>query len=175
MTLVHARAPALEQIVTECSPGIAPGPTAGVLIASLRNWASTVMLWNLALEPSGGPVQKEGCKRCTGVVTVDGNTGAVAYGRDYYQLGQASSFIRPGARRIASNTFVTYIPPPRITDRLRERRARQRRAGESRRQKVMLVFNNSSRAQRFSVSARGRSFTHRLPAQAVVTFVWNRR
>ena len=176
MTLVHARAPALEQIVTECSPGIAPGPTAGVLIASLRNWASTVMLWNIALEPGGGPVQQEGCKRCTGVVTVDGSTGAVAYGRDYHQLGQASSFIRPGARRIASNTFVTYNSAaedhgPNYASAGLDNVALVNPDGS----KVMLVFNNSSRSQRFSVSARGRSFTHRLPAQAVVTFVWDRR
>ena len=175
MTLLHARAPRLEQIVTECSPGIAPGPTAEVLIASLRNWASTVMLWNIALEPGGGPVQKAGCQRCTGVVTVDGRTGAVGYGRDYYQLGQASSFIRPGARRIASNTFVTYNSTtenhgPNYASARLDNVALVNPDGS----RVMLVFNNSSSPQRFAVTARGRSFTHRLPAQAMATFIWDR-
>jgi glucosylceramidase len=175
MTELHARAPRLEQIVTECSPGISPGPTAEVLIASLRNWASTVMLWNIALDPSGGPVQNGGCRYCAGVVTVDGPTDAVRYGRDYYQLGQASSSIRPGARRIASNTFVTY------NSTALDHGASYASAGLDNvavanpdGSTVMLVFNNSSRPERFTVTVNGRSFRHRLPAQATVTFVWDR-
>ena len=47
----HAQAPAADQIVTECSKGIEPYPVPEVLIGSLRNWASVVTLWNLALDP----------------------------------------------------------------------------------------------------------------------------
>jgi glucosylceramidase len=147
-----------------------------MLIASLRNWASTVMLWNVALDPSGGPLQKEGCKRCTGVVTVDARTDTVGYGLDYHQLGQASRFIRPGARRMASNTFVTYNSgaedhgPDYASGGLDN--VAVVNPDDS---KVMLVFNNAWRSQRFSVQTRGgRSFTHRLPAQAMATFIWDR-
>jgi glucosylceramidase len=176
MTRLHARAPRLEQIVTECSPGISPGPTAELLIASLRNWASAVLLWNIALDPSGGPVQHGGCQRCTGVVTVDGRTGTVRYGRDYYQLGQASSFIRPGARRIASNSFVTYNSTalnhgPNYASAGLDNVALVNPDGS----KVLLAFNNSARSQRFAVRWRGRSFGHTLPAQAMATFLWDRR
>ena len=49
MTRLHAHVPRLEQIVTECSPGISPGPTAEALIASLRNWSSAVSYTHLTL------------------------------------------------------------------------------------------------------------------------------
>jgi len=175
MTRLHALVPRLEQIVTECSPGISAGPTAELLIASLRNWSSAVMLWNIALDPSGGPVQEGSCRVCTGVVTVDERTGSVRYGRPYYQLGQASSFIRPGARRIASNTFVTYNStalnhgPNYATAGLDNVAFKNPNGSE-----VLLVFNNSSRSQRFAVRSRGRSFRHRLPSQAMATFIWDR-
>ncbi|MEA2155739.1 MAG: glucosylceramidase [Solirubrobacteraceae bacterium] len=175
MTAVHVLAPRLRQLVTECSSGISPGPTAEMLIASLRNWANGALLWNIALDPRGGPVQSAGCQACTAVVTVDARTGAVGYTRDYYELGQASAFIRPGARRLASNTFVTYNStaldqgPSYATAGL-DNVAFRNRDGS----RVLLVFNNSRRSQRFAVSSRGRSFGHTLASQATATFVWDR-
>src|SRR6478672_10151344 len=108
-------APSLDQIESECSDGGAPGPPGELMIASFRNWASSVLLWNLALDPSGGPVQQPnyGCRGCTGVVTVDGRSRTVTYGIDYYVLGQFSKFVQSGARRIASDHFVTYNTPTR--------------------------------------------------------------
>ncbi|MCA1697250.1 MAG: hypothetical protein LC749_22445, partial [Actinobacteria bacterium] len=103
-------------------------------------------------------------------------TGTVGYTRDYYQLGQASSFIRPGARRIASNTFVTYNTTalnqgPSYASAGLDDVAIANPDGS----KVLLVFNNSSRSQRFAVRSRRRSFRHRLPPQAMATFIWDRR
>ena len=175
MTRLHQRVPRLEQIVTECSPGIAPGPSGELLIASLRNWSSAVMLWNVALDPSGGPKQEGACRGCGSLVTVDGRSDTVRYTRDYYQLGQASSYIRPGARRIGSNTFVTYNSTtlnhgPNYATAGLDNAAFANPDGS----KVLLVFNNSPRSQRFTVKSRGRSFTHRLPSQAMTTFTWDR-
>ena len=85
--------------MSECSPGIIPYTAAEALIGSLRNWASVAALWNLALDPAGGPVQRPnlGCPGCTGVVTISEQTQAVSYGLNYYQLGQISEFVVPGA------------------------------------------------------------------------------
>ncbi len=175
MTRLRDLVPRLEQIVTECSPGIAPGPTAELLIAAMRNWSSAVMLWNIALDPSGGPAQTGACEPCTGLVTVDRRAGTVRPSRDYYQLGQASSFIKPGARRIGSNTFVTYNwttlnHGPNYASAGLDNVALENPDGS----KVLLVFNNSARSQRFTVTSRARSFTHRLPSQAMTTFLWDR-
>jgi glucosylceramidase len=177
MTRLHTRAPRLDQIVTECSSGIAPGPAAQLLIASLRNWSSAVLLWNLALDRDGGPVQapNSGCRSCTGVVTVDVAAGKVSYGRDYYELGQASAFIDPGARRIASNTFATYNSAvhnrgPSYATATIDNVAFENPDGS----KVLLVFNNAARSRRFAVRWRGRSFEYSLAPQATATFVWDR-
>src|SRR6201999_228964 len=100
----------LNEIVDECSPGISSTPIGEVVISSLREWASSVALWNLALDPTGGPAElpNHGCMGCSGLATIDPTSGTVSLNQAYYQLGQASGFIQPGARRIASNTFVTY-------------------------------------------------------------------
>ena len=50
----HTQAPGADQIVTECSQGLAPYPVPELLIGSLRNWASAVTLWNVALNPPAG-------------------------------------------------------------------------------------------------------------------------
>ena len=80
------------------------------MIASIRNWASVVAVWNLALDQSGGPVELPdwGCERCTGIVTVNDEAHTVSFTRDYYELGQMSRYVQPGAVRIASNHYVTY-------------------------------------------------------------------
>ncbi|HZE07050.1 MAG TPA: hypothetical protein VE127_17610, partial [Solirubrobacteraceae bacterium] len=113
MSRFHRLAPRLEQIVDECSPGISPTPISEIVISSLRNWASTVMLWNLALDPTGGPAElpNHGCKGCRGLATIDPATGRVSLNLSYYELGQASAFVAPGARRIAAPHFVRYAYP----------------------------------------------------------------
>ena len=83
--------------------------------------------------------------------------------------------IEPGARRIGSNTFVTYNSTtlnhgPSYASAGLDNVALENPDGS----KVLLVFNNASSAQRFTVTSRGRSFTHRLPAQAMTTFLWDR-
>ena len=69
-----------------------------------RNWGKTVVNWNLALDPSGGP-HNGGCDTCTGVVTVDGDT--VTRNAEYFTLGHLARFVQPGAERIASTSFGT--------------------------------------------------------------------
>src|SRR5262249_31977673 len=95
----HRTGPTLDQIVDECSPGLTPTPISEIVISSLRSWASAVALWNLALDPTGGPAQlpNHGCKGCRGMATINPKTGTVALNRSYYELGQASAFVSPGA------------------------------------------------------------------------------
>jgi glucosylceramidase len=176
MQRMHDLAPNLDQIETECSPGIAPGPATEMTIATLRNWGSAVLLWNLALDESGGPVVSPniGCPKCTAVVTVD--RGRVKYLLDYYQLGQASAFIQPGAQRIKSGHFVQYRPvtfrrtvPSYATAGIDDVAVVNPDGS-----KALLAYNNASKPKRFAVSWKGGSFTHTLPAGATVTFVWDK-
>ena len=70
-----------------------------------RNWAKTVVNWNLALRPDGGP-HNGGCDTCTGVVTVQ-DDGTVTRNAEYYTLGHLARFVQPGAWRVASSSFGT--------------------------------------------------------------------
>jgi len=106
MTTVHGSYPASEVYETECSTGTSEAPisTIDLLMQSVQNMARTVELWNIALDPNRGP-HTGGCADCLGVVTIDQSTGNVTYRNDYYQLGQFSKFVVPGAYHIASNTL----------------------------------------------------------------------
>jgi O-glycosyl hydrolase len=174
MTQVRQADPALETIVDECSPGLTPTPISEVVISSLRNWASAVALWNVALDPTGGPAElpNHGCKGCSGLVTVDPQTGTVALNASYYQLGQASAFVAPGAHRIASPTFVGYrYPGPGVdvaTPGLDDVALRNPDGSL-----VLLAYDNGSRPIRFAVAWKGRAFSYQLSPGATATFVWN--
>jgi glucosylceramidase len=173
MNALHALAPDLDQIVSECSPGLIPYTPAEALISSLRNWASVAALWNLALDPEGGPVQRPnlGCPGCTGVVTIDEQTRAVSYGLNYYQLGQISKYVAPGAVRIGSNALVSdfrttsgaYGVTPGLDDVAFRNPDRST---------VLVAYNNSGSWIQFEVTAKGRSFQAGIPPRAMTTFRW---
>ena len=176
MGVVQRADPGIQQIVSECSSGNAPGPTSELMMAAFRNGASAALLWNLALTPQGGPVQppNRGCPHCTGVVVVDPQSRSVRLSLDYYELGQIGSFVQPGAERIASNNFVTYQvarvrgPIDYATPGLDDV-AFLNPDGDI----VLAVTNNSRAPIRFAVQWRGRAFAYRLPAGAAVTFRWH--
>ncbi len=173
MNVLHALAPTLDQIVSECSPGIIPYTAAEALISSLRNWASVAALWNLALDPAGGPVQRPnvGCPGCTGVVTISEQTHTVSYGLTYYQLGQISKFVVPGAVRIASNALVSDFRTPKgaygVTPGLDDVAFRNPDGTI-----VLVTYNNSGSWIRFAVTASGRWFQTAIPPGAMTTFEW---
>ncbi len=177
MAAFHRADPRLDEIVDECSPGgISPTPMSEIAISSLRNWASSVALWNLALDPKGGPVQRpnHGCPGCEGLATIDEASKNVVLGRSYYQLGQASAFIDPGARRIASTNFVTYSFPRRgvnVASPGLDDVAFRNPDGSI----VLVAYDNGTEARRFAIRWRGRQLAYTLPARATATFVWNRR
>jgi glucosylceramidase len=172
---LHRMNPRLDQIVSECSPGITPFSTSELLISSMRNWASTVALWNLALDRSGGPVQppNPGCPHCSGVVTVNKVTHTFAPTLDYFQLGQLSRFVIPGAVRIASGNFVRYryvrrgadIATPGIDDV-----AFLNPDGT----KVLLVYNDSTVARAFGLESDGRRLAVRIAPKMTETLIWDR-
>jgi glucosylceramidase len=172
MTQLAEAEPRLDQIVDECSPEIRPFGTPELLISSLRNGASVVALWNVALDPQGGPKQAaNGCPGCRGVARINEQTGAVSFGSEYDQLGQVSRFVEPGARRIDSNNFVTYGVDGSGFESVSgglDDVAFVNPDGS----KVLIANNTSSSAIAFAVDWRDRSFSYTVPAGAMVTFRW---
>jgi glucosylceramidase len=173
MASVHDIKPGLEEIESECAPGGLNFPVPELEIASLREWATGVELWNLALDPRGGPVQPPnyGCFGCRGIVSIDPRTHAIRFSRTYYQLGQLSRFVAPGAVRIASNNFVDYAYPflganfasPGLDD------VAFRNPNGS---EALVTYNGGSKPVRFSVKEGRRTFTATLPVAAMTTFTW---
>ncbi|HET8840221.1 MAG TPA: glycoside hydrolase family 30 beta sandwich domain-containing protein, partial [Ktedonobacteraceae bacterium] len=162
MTTVHNQFPNKEVYETECSTGISIVhiSTINLLMQSVQNWARSVELWNLALDPNHGP-HSGGCTECFGVVTVDQNTGNVTYSNDYYLLGQFSKFAVPGAFHVSAS-----IPSSgNITDV-----AFKNPDGSD----VVVANNSGSSSSTFNVNWNGsQSFTYTLPAGATVSFVWS--
>lgn len=163
----------LDQIVDECSPEIRKFSATEFEIASLRNWASVVAVWNLALDRHGGPVQPDnsGCGGCTGVVTINPSTHRLRPGAKYFQLGQVSKFVRPGAYRISSPHLVTYgvnrAGTMTVSQGLDDV-AFLNPDGT----KVLIAYDNSSAPVSFAVQTDGRFFSDTVPPGATATFLW---
>jgi len=162
---VHDAFPDKDTYFTECSGGAwAPKfgdnllwTTRNLVIGGTRNWARGVLMWNLALDENAGP-HLGGCGDCRGVVTIHSRTGAVTRNEEYYALGHASRFVRPGARRIASTL---------VRDSL-ETVAFRNPDGST----VLIAANPLATDLAFSVRTSGRVFHAQLPASSVATFRW---
>jgi O-glycosyl hydrolase len=167
-SLSHNNYPNEPAFHTECSGGEWEGNDqagfAGALwlvINTTRNWAKSVVRWNLALDANNGPTNG-GCLTCRGVVTVAQDArGNWSYTPtvDYWALGQASRYVRPGARRVASNTFgdgdvkdVAFANPDGST--------------------ALVTFNSGTAPRTFRVQWGDKWFGYRLAGGAAATFVW---
>jgi len=173
MSQFHALYPDEPELMTECSPGIIPYGAAEAAISAARNSASSVDLWNLALDPSGGPVQPpdSGCGRCSGLVTVSEARRPVKFNLSYFQLGQLSKFVEPGAQRISTERWVSDFgtgPHSYGVTRGLDNVAFLDPDGT----RALVAYNNSPAAIRFGVADHGERFSYRLPGRATVTFTW---
>jgi glucosylceramidase len=105
-------------------------------------------------------------------VSFDPSTGALTFRPEYYQLGQVSAFVQPGATRIDSPTFVTYGVNSSNIETISaglDDVAFLNPDGS----KVLIANNNSSSPITFAVASNGGYFTYTIPAQAMTTFVWH--
>jgi glucosylceramidase len=129
-----------------------------LVIGATRNWARGVLMWNLALDERHGP-HLGGCGNCRGVVTINSSDHRITRNEEYYALAHASRFVRPGARRIESDTGVEGIESVAF-----------RNADGS---KVLVVLNTNALEKAFAIRASSRTLRYSLPAGAVATFRWN--
>jgi glucosylceramidase len=135
--------------------------TRNVVLGVTRNWGKTVVNWNLALDPSGGP-HNGGCDTCTGVLTV-GPGDTFTQNAEYFTLGHLARFVAPGAQRIASTSFGTTGWNGQIMDV-----AFRNRDGST----ALVVHNENDDPRAFAVAQGGQSFDYTLPGGALATFVW---
>ena len=134
--------------------------TKNLIIGTTRHWARGVLLWNLALDLNHGP-HLGGCGDCRGVVTIDPASGQVTRNVEYYVLGHASRFVRPGAVRIASDSGVSAVDTAAFLNP----------DGTI----ALIALNGAKEARAISVSDGTRNWSLGLPAGAVATLTWARR
>jgi glucosylceramidase len=166
---IHDLDPGTPIYFTECTGGYYAPDFAtnlgndidGQVIQVLRNWGKTVVMWNMALNPTGGPTVQNGCTDCRGVVTIDNSTtpATVSKNVEYYVLGHLAKYVQSGAVRIDSNTFgsssiddVAFKNPDGTI--------------------AVLVYNGASTPNTFSLNWHGKTVSYGLPAGAVATFSW---
>ncbi|HEX4790021.1 MAG TPA: glycoside hydrolase family 30 beta sandwich domain-containing protein [Actinospica sp.] len=173
MTAFHAQYPRLKIEETECSGSESADPAdtfsdtlkwhaRNLEIGSTRNWSSTVVNWDLALDQDNGP-HVGGCGTCTGIVTV-GPGGTVTDNAEYYALGQLSRFVQPGAVRIGSTSFGTTGWNGEVMDV-----AFRNPDGDT----VLVAHNENDSPQAVAVQEGTWRFTYTLPGDSVATFVWH--
>jgi glucosylceramidase len=133
-----------------------PNHIRDLTIGSTRNWAKTVLEWNLSSNPENKPfTDRGGCDRCLGGVTIDKDK--VTRNAAYYVVAHASSFVRAGSVRIASNVVDKL---PNVAFKTPEGK------------KVLIVLNDSDAAQTFAIKDGKNSASATLKAGSVATFVW---
>ncbi|MBC6606582.1 glucosylceramidase [Hymenobacter sp. BT188] len=126
-----------------------------LVIGAPRNWARTVLEWNLAADSQQNPHTPGGCTECRGAITIDGDS--VRREDAYYIIAHASKFVLPGSVRVASSEVaglpnVAFRTP---ADRL-----------------VVIVLNEGTKPKIFGIRREEQTVSHTLPAGAAATYVW---
>jgi glucosylceramidase len=134
-----------------------------IVIGTTRNWARSVVTWNIALDETGGP-HNGGCDTCTAPVTVHAD-GSYTTAAEYYTIGHLAKFVRPGAVRIASTSFGTTGWNGQIMDV-----AFRNPDGST----ALVVHNENDDPRTFAVAVGRHVFEYTLPGGALATFTWPR-
>jgi glucosylceramidase len=127
-----------------------------LIIGATRNWARTVIEWNMTSDPQYKPhTDRGGCDRCLGAVTIDKNE--VKRNPAYYIIAHAAKFVRPGSVRIGSNEIAGL---PNVAFK------------NPQGQMVIIVLNDGKSEKKFDIQFRNQRATASLPAGAMATFIW---
>jgi glucosylceramidase len=132
-----------------------------IIIGTTRNWAKSAVNWNIALDPAGGP-HLGGCGTCTAQITVN-DDGTVTRNAEFYTIGHAAKFVRPGAVRIASTSFGSTGWNGQIMDV-----AFRNPDGST----ALIVHNENDDPRSFAVAVGDQQFAYTLPGGALATFSW---
>ena len=141
------------------APGNLPGDlvwhTKNLTIGASRNWAKTVLEWNLSSAPDLKPhTDRGGCDQCLGAITI--KIDKVLRNPAYYVIAHASKYVLPGSIRIDSNEpeGLPNVAFKRPDGRL-----------------VLLILNESKKSKSFSIQNKEWSGDVVLEAGAVATIL----
>lgn len=163
---LHSRFPEKGIWLTECSggdwqKGKLLEEQMQLIINAARNWAKSIVLWNLALNQNHQPYLG-GCSNCRGVVTINDavSPAQITQTVDFTALGHASKFVAPAAHRVESNTFgrgsledVAFRNPDGSI--------------------ALIVLNSGGESVTFNIGWKGQYAPYKLAPAAVATFRWS--
>jgi glucosylceramidase len=136
--------------------GDLPWHIKNLVVGATRNWARTVLEWNLTSNPQLTPyTDRGGCDRCLGAVTIDGDS--VVRNPAYYVIAHASKFVDPGSLRIDSEELEGL---PNVAFRRPDLK------------KVLIVLNDSDQSRSFKIQDKEKIFEAHLNSGSVGTWVW---
>lgn len=136
--------------------GDIPWHIKNLIIGASRNWARTVLEWNLSSNPELTPyTDRGGCDRCLGALTIANDS--VVRNPAYYIIAHASKFVEPGSVRIDSNLLKEL---PNVAFQRPDRK------------KVLIVLNDSERARSFKIVDKEKVFDAELNPGATGTWIW---
>lgn len=133
-------------------------------IEILRNYAQSIIYWNMVLDSNGAPdyyymKMQHTHSQNRGLATIDAITKNITYNTDYYSLGQFCKFIEPGAYRIASNSNlregvynVAFMNPDNM--------------------KVLIVFNENEKHNSICIRDGEEVVSYIIPPLSLTTFCW---
>jgi glucosylceramidase len=122
----------------------------------MRNWCQSITGWNLALDEKGRP--NIGPFPCGGVVTIHSETKEITSSGQYWALAHFSRFIRPGAKRFASDGALASVGHVGVEN------------PDGRR---VLVLTNSAADQTLTLEMDGMLADVTLKKDSVTTLVWS--
>lgn len=162
---VHEVFPEKEHYFTEVS-GFRAAPNfadnlawlySNVFVGSTRHWSRAALLWNLALNASGGPILRP-YYGLRGVVTVSETSREVTCEVEYYALAHVSKFVGSGTRRVYSTTLpgtletVGFLNPDGS--------------------QTLVISNPSTGKVRFNLQWADHFLPMTLASQSVITLHW---
>lgn len=168
MTDIHDKRPDKQLIFTEESIGtwnhgrdlqrtlIRKMERSGILF--LKNWARSVIVWNLMLDDRLGPNLDGGCQTCYGAIDISSKDySTLSYNSHYYLINHLSAVIKPGAQRIDTEGWKTegldYV-------------AFQNTDGSF----AMLIVNGNKQAQKISINdEKGRYMNVEIPSDGIMS------
>ena len=125
------------------------------IIGDLSNWVVGFLDWNIVLDQRGGPNHVGNF--CDAPVIVDTRSGEVRYGPSFYSIAHFSSYVRPGARRIASRgepgtpeSIAFHNPDGSL---------------------VVVVLNTAGEPAEFAIAVGSETLPCHIPARAIQTYV----
>jgi glucosylceramidase len=169
---IYAQAPDKELIFSESSIGtwndgrnlaarLLPDMK-NIILGTVNRHCKAVLVWNLMLDEKMGPNLDGGCQTCYGAVDIAPDYKTLRRNSHYYIITHISSVVRPGAVRIEASGRSAHIKDIDYTA--------FRNPDSS---YGIILANSGGIDQLITVSNGAQNFQVKVPAEGVVSCIWN--